>query len=80
MLTEYILQILRESVGVDKYDTQHDEEFNNKWPKDEIFDSVMRYEATFNPVRVKEFIRDIYGVDLFKKEYSTVVATTINRP
>jgi predicted RNA-binding Zn-ribbon protein involved in translation (DUF1610 family) len=64
---EWILAILRESVNIDRYDTQHDEEFNTKWSKDEVFDSVMRYEATYNPTKIKEFIRDIYGVDLFTK-------------
>lgn len=61
---EYILRILRESVGIEPYDTQHDEEFNTQWSQNEVFDSVMGYEATFNPTRVKEFVKDIYGVNL----------------
>lgn len=60
----YILCILRESIDLDPSDTQYDEEFNTQWSQDEVFESVMSYEATYNPSRVKEFIKDIYGIDL----------------
>ena len=66
---EYILKILRESVNISGDDTQHDKEFNTQWSKDEVFDSVMSYEATYNPIRVKEFVKDIYGVDLDSMKY-----------
>jgi hypothetical protein len=62
---EYILKILRESVGINKTDTQHDEEFNT-WSANEVFDSVMRYEMDPNPIRVKDLIIGIYGIDLDK--------------
>lgn len=64
MLSEEILQYLREYNDLNKYDTSMDEEFNSM-SKSEVFKTVLEYNGFIGySTTIKSWIGDIYNVDL----------------
>lgn len=62
---EYILKTLRQRWDLDENDTSSDDELN-KMDKDTAFRNVLNWKGFLGrwDIDIKNWIRDIYGVDL----------------
>ncbi len=61
---DYIMQRVRQHLGLEEYDTSRDEEINNM-SHNEVFKHVLEWEGIIGyDYAIHGWIKDIYGVDL----------------
>lgn len=60
----YIMEKVRQRLGVESYDTSRDEEINGM-SKDNVFSAVLEWEGIIGYAwTIKDWIKDIYGIEL----------------
>lgn len=62
---EHIMRTLRIQGDLEPIDTSLDEELYNQYSSNEAFRAVLNWEGIVNyDTKIKNWIKDIYGVDL----------------
>ena len=61
---DYIMEYVRQNLGLDKYDTSEDKDIN-EMSKSDIFEKVCNWNNLYwYSEYIKSWIKDIYGIDL----------------
>ena len=64
---DYIMEYVRQNLGLDKYDTSEDKDIN-EMSKSNIFEKVCNWNNLYwYSEYIKSWIKDIYGIDLDKE-------------
>ena len=64
---DYIMEYVRQNLGLDKYDTSEDKDIN-EMSKSDIFEKVCNWNNLYwYSEYIKSWIKDIYGIDLDKE-------------
>lgn len=64
MYPEYIMQKVRQHLGLEEYDTSRDDEINNM-THDSVFSHCLEWEGIIGYVyMIRDLVRDIYWVTL----------------
>ena len=64
---DYIMEYVRQNLGLDKYDTSEDKDIN-EMSKSDIFEKVCNWNNLYwYSEYIKSWVKDIYGIDLDKE-------------
>ena len=70
---DYIMEYVRQNLGLDKYDTSEDKDIN-EMSKSDIFEKVCNWNNLYwYSEYIKSWVKDIYGIDLDKEWYITLI-------
>lgn len=62
---EYIMNYVRQGMGLEENDTSKDDFINNVMSKNDVFDSVCDWQGLISwGVIIKDWVSDIYNIDL----------------
>ena len=64
---DYIMEYVRQNLGIDKHDTSEDKDIN-EMSKSDIFEKVCNWNNLYwYSEYIKSWVKDIYGIDLDKE-------------